>query len=183
MVRFILSLGSRETNHATQSTAISDQYLVEEVFINIQTRSQKPIRKIANSSSALATVGFGLKVEKQEGMGLGLVADMEFKRGDLITQYFGTLITKQEANELGNRATHVISFGELCINGLADAQKAEGFGGGSFVNHSSKPNSQYVHKQDDCVYIEALRDIQKGEFITAKYSKKYLQLTELFQPI
>lgn len=54
----------------------------------------------------------------------------------------------------------------------------KGRGGGSFCNHSDNPNAKL--ERSSCgdgrgLFVVALRDIQKGEFITVDYGKSFLE--------
>lgn len=129
-----------------------------------------------------AQVGYGLTVQEQPGKGNGLVACRVFEDGEIITQYEGHLITREYADLIGTQATHVYSFGKICIDGLKSKEDAKGFGGASFANHSAKNfNSVYFRDQLGNVFLRACKQIQNGEYIMVKYGNKYMELG-MFEP-
>lgn len=124
-------------------------------------------------------VGYELGVYPQENLGLGLQSHVHFKSGSLITQYEGEVITKKKAAELGKDATHVISFGDLVIDGLKLPTK--GLGGGSFVNHSKTNANAAFCEVNGKVFLRATKHIQPKEWIMCQYSKRYLAQMNLFE--
>jgi SET domain-containing protein len=127
-------------------------------------------------------VGFEVSVQPEEGKGMGLKAMVPFKRGAIVTQYEGHTITREEADTMGERATHVYSFGRVAIAGYTNRDEAKGFGGGSFANHSDDPNTVFYHDSLSRVYLKAKRDINRGEFISVKYGHQYIHTKKLFAP-
>jgi hypothetical protein len=131
-----------------------------------------------------ATVGFGVSVVPQLGMGLGLVACRAFEKNELITQYEGVIISRKVADAPNFNASHVYSFGKLCIDGYKDREEAKGFGGASFVNHGGhKANARYDHDNMGNVFVVATQTIHKGEFIMTDYGTSYIQKKGLFTPV
>jgi len=118
-------------------------------------------------------IGFGVSVRPQEGMGNGLLATKQFEKGDVITQYEGYIIGRREAEEMGSKATHIISIGPIIIDGFKDPSNLKGRGGGSFVNHSSQPNARYVADGNGHIFVKAIALIPPQQFIMCQYSKSY----------
>lgn len=148
------------------------------MFTPISTRSQNNIRQTILSPNSEATIGCGVKVEIESDIkGLGLMAAQTFKKMSYITQYEGTLISKQEIDK--TNSSHIFSKGALVISGLREPK--EGMGGASFANHSATPNAAFVIR-DGCVFLRALVDIHDGEWIHAKYPKGYIKRKNLFAP-
>jgi hypothetical protein len=147
------------------------------------TRNSSPTTFTTHTGQG-ATVGYGVSVQPQPGMGQGLVARQIFLKNDIVTQYEGELITRNEADTPGFNATHVYSFGKLCIDGFKDREIAKGYGGGSFANHDSvNPNVRYVHDELGNVFLVATTTIAIGDFIMADYGSSYIKAKGLFIPV
>jgi hypothetical protein len=124
-----------------------------------------------------AQVGYGLTVKEQPGKGNGLVASRVFEIGEIITQYEGHHVAREFVDMIGAQATHIYSFGKICIDGFKSKEDAKGFGGASFANHSMKNfNSVFFRDKLGNVFLRACKRIQKGEYITANYGNKYMKL-------
>jgi hypothetical protein len=134
------------------------------------TRKYNSTRLTSHEVCGAADVGYGVEIVEDGERGFGLKAAQRFRRGQKITQYDGTLMTKAECRNLYD-VRHVISMGNIVINGLKDPIAAVGYGGGSFVNHCDTPNGRYRLDNSQNIFIVALRDISPGEFITCKYNK------------
>ena len=85
-----------------------------------------------------ATVGNGVEVRQSQisQAGNGLFATWSFASNDIITEYAGTQMSREEARTSNNQ-THIMSAGAggatpLIVSGLQ--QPVEGRGGGSFAN-------------------------------------------------
>jgi hypothetical protein len=127
----------------------------------------------------IATVGFGVCVEDQPPMGWGLKATQSFVPGQLITQYDGIAMSKEEALEIHQRdpasTHHIISFAKWAINGLSHRESAKGYGGASFANHSpNSPNSEFYVDHDGLVFLKALSPIEPGDWIMTDYGDRFL---------
>ncbi len=120
----------------------------------------------------LASVGDGVSVG-QGPMGKSLRSTRNFSCGDYITQYEGTLLTREEIKVLPlAERTHIFSRGQGGgIDGLKEVSEYKG--GGSFANHSTTPNA--VLERTECgVLLKATRDIPDGHFIMISYGKSFL---------
>lgn len=114
--------------------------------------------------------GLPYEVRKSEIQGRGAFAKRKIKRGERIVQYKGERITNAEADrryplpETGIRH-HTFLFEldeETCIDALVGGNSAR------FINHSCSPNCETVI-DDEKIFIEAARDLKKGEELVYDY--------------
>ena len=149
-----------------------------------------PRRKRRSPLDTVATLGFGVEVKESQipDAGLGLFVEVKFYKGDLITEYDGAVISREEALVLRDRGldTHVRSINrDFLING--HFAPVEGRGGASFANDFPKHyNVKFVTKDKSLmgdnrpglnvlggVYLQALRDIEAGEELYVSYGKDF----------
>ena len=107
---------------------------------------------------------------KKSTAGLGLFANRTYKKGDLIIEYTGEVITDAEAQRRGGRYLFELND-EWTIDGKGRENTAR------YINHSCKPNA-YPELTDDekQVFIYAKRTINPGEEITYNYGKYYFDM-------
>ncbi|KAF8821415.1 putative histone lysine methyltransferase, SET [Cardiosporidium cionae] len=122
--------------------------------------------------------------------GLGLFADRDFKKNEIITEYTGTVIDRETALQLRSlgASSHVIRVGmpHSYISGFSCPSPF--IGGGSFANDGRKMadgttkgpgnNAQHFVWYDqrrgrDRVFLKARRDIPKGIEILIGYDNTY----------
>lgn len=116
------------------------------------------------------------KVKKSSIHGNGVFAARKIPAGHRIVRYRGKLRTHDEADELyeGEVETgHTFLF-TLNDEYIVDANKKGN--DARWINHSCAPNCEAViveneagKKNKDKIYIEATRDIRKGEELTYDY--------------
>lgn len=107
---------------------------------------------------------FAVKVKKGVS-GLGLFADEPIPPGRFIIEYYGTLITDDEANEIGGRYLFDLENGKA-IDGSPRTNIAR------YANHACRPNSE-VRVVGNRVFIFSTKRIPAGEEITYDYGKEY----------
>lgn len=99
----------------------------------------------------------------------GAYASRDIPKGTQIVEYKGKLISK----DLSDKRTEMHKEkGELWIFTLNDEYDVDGSRGGNeakYINHSCEPNCEAVNYDDEEIWIEATRDIKKGEEITYNY--------------
>lgn len=109
------------------------------------------------------------ELRKSPIQGKGVFATRAIRKGERIAEYKGERITSKEADrrypEIEGERHHTFLF-ELDNGSCIDAQ----VGGNSarFINHSCDPNCEAV-EEDDRIFIEALRDIRKGQELVYDY--------------
>lgn len=104
---------------------------------------------------------------KRSSAGLGLFANKDFKKGDLIIEYIGEKITEAEANRRGGRYLFELND-DWTIDGKDRTNVAR------YINHACKPNAYpELDDAEEHIYIYAKRAIKAGEEITYHYGKMY----------
>lgn len=110
--------------------------------------------------------------------GKGVFAKAPIAKGTRIIEYRGKRITEKQADKMygDDESPHTFLF--LLNNDMViDAN----FGGNSarWINHSCSPNCEPVEDDNDRVYIEAIRDIKRGEELNYDYQ---LVIEERYTP-
>ena len=105
---------------------------------------------------------------KRSSAGLGLFAEEDMVRNQLIVEYTGKKITKKEADKKGGKYLFAVRK-NLIIDGSGRENISR------YINHSCKPNAIAEHEvTEDRIYIRAKRLIKAGEEITLSYGKDYV---------
>jgi SET domain-containing protein len=106
-------------------------------------------------------------VVKRSKAGLGLFAATNFKKGDLVIEYTGELISEAEANRRGGKYLFELND-DWTIDGKGRENLAR------YINHSCRPNCYPELTEDERqVYIYAKKKIAPGEELTYHYGKDY----------
>lgn len=106
---------------------------------------------------------------KRSSAGLGLFADEDIKKDQLIIEYTGDRISEEEANRRGGRYLFQVTD-DLVIDGKDRKHTAR------YINHACKPNAEAEHdEEDDRIYIRACKNIKAGDEITYDYGKEYMK--------
>lgn len=109
-------------------------------------------------------------VVKRSSAGLGLYANRDFKRGELIIEYTGEKISEAEAQRRGGRYLFELND-EWTIDGKGRENTAR------YINHSCKPNCRPELTDDETqVFIYSKRAIKAGEELTYNYGKQYFNI-------
>lgn len=109
-------------------------------------------------------------VVKRSSAGLGLFANREFKKGELIIEYIGETVTEEEANRRGGKYLFELND-TWTIDGKGRSNTAR------YVNHSCKPNAYpELTENEKQVFIYAKRSLKPGEEITYNYGKFYFSI-------
>lgn len=99
----------------------------------------------------------------------GAFATRDIPKGTKIVQYKGKLISKELSEKIS--AAHREN-GELWVFTLSETRDVDGSRQGNearFVNHSCNPNCEAINYDDEEIWIEAIKDIKKGEELTYNY--------------
>jgi uncharacterized protein len=109
-------------------------------------------------------------VVKRSSAGLGLFAAKAFKKGDLVIEYKGEVISDAEAQRRGGRYLFELND-EWTIDGKERGNTAR------YINHSCKPNCYpELNDEETRVFIFAKRAIEPGEELTYNYGKYYFDV-------
>ncbi len=99
--------------------------------------------------------------------GLGLFANVAFKKGDRVIEYTGEKITTDEANRRGGQYLFELND-DYTIDGRGRENIAR------YINHSCAPNCRPEITDDEKhIYIYAKRAIKVGEELTYNYGKEF----------
>ncbi len=103
---------------------------------------------------------------KRSATGLGLFAESPIKRGQFVIEYWGTVITDEEAERKGGDYLFDLEDTKYTIDGTTRRNLAR------YINHSCKPNCEAV-LDGKRVFIHATRAIKPGEELSYDYGKGY----------
>ena len=103
----------------------------------------------------------------------GVFAIKDIKKGTLVIEYKGEKITKKES---GKRADEQLSQGDTTkgavyifeLNKRYDIDGNVDYNDARYINHSCEPNCEAVHHNKG-IWIQAIKNIKKGEEITYNY--------------
>jgi uncharacterized protein len=98
--------------------------------------------------------------------GLGLFAAGLIKRGAVVAEYWGRVITEDEANRLGGKYLFELDA-HMAIDGRTRNNVAR------YINHSCSPNCDPEEHERQRVFIVARRDIKPGEEFGYNYGREY----------
>ena len=113
-----------------------------------------------------------LKVKKAKA-GRGLFTFSEIPKGTFLIEYCGKKLSESEKYASNSKYLFEIN-NKITLDGYIKDNNAK------FINHSCRPNSEFVIKRDK-VYIQSLRKIKPGEEITVDYGPEYFK--EYIKPI
>jgi SET domain-containing protein len=114
-------------------------------------------------------------VVKRSAYGLGLFANGPIKKGEVVAEYWGPIVTDEYINQSNGKYFFEISNG-LAIDGKGRKNVAR------YINHSCKPNCEPEEKvRQQRVFITARRNIKEGEEFGYNYGKEYWD--EYIKPI
>lgn len=104
---------------------------------------------------------------KKASAGLGLFADEDIPKDQLIIEYTGERISSKEADRRGGLYLFTVTD-SLVIDGKGRGNNAR------YINHACKPNAEAEHDEEvDGIFIRASKNIKAGEEITYDYGKEY----------
>ncbi|MDB5260660.1 MAG: hypothetical protein JWN37_891 [Candidatus Nomurabacteria bacterium] len=108
------------------------------------------------------------KIKVKRGLaGLGLFAEESIKKGELIVEYIGNILTKEEADK---RVTSQYLF-EINKNKTIDGTPR--WNTARYCNHSCNPNAESDVKKGR-VLISAIKNIAEGEEIVYDYGEEFV---------
>lgn len=107
------------------------------------------------------------------GLGKGLFANENIKKGAFILEYTGKKIPTALADTLKSRYLFELDS-EWTIDGSARSNTAR------YINHSCEPNTE-AEIRDGRILIHAVKPIRKGEEVTIDYDTEYFD--EFIRPV
>jgi hypothetical protein len=126
----------------------------------------------ARKPERAAVLGAGVEVRPStvSGAGGGLFAKVPFASNDVITEYDGDHIDKQQAHALAVQ-THVKAMGGNYVDGLK--KPVDGRGGGSFANESGPGNAEFMFEGTKIyLKVKAGKVIKPGHEVFVSYGRK-----------
>ena len=121
---------------------------------------------------------FDIKESLQEGVGKGLFARADIKKGTFILEYTGIPMTTKEAEEHPSRYLFEVND-EVTLDGDTVENTAK------YINHSCDPSVEAEIDTDpdgsEHINIYAVRTIKKGEELYIDYDEEYFD--EFIRPI
>jgi SET domain-containing protein len=104
---------------------------------------------------------------KRGAHGLGLFATGSIKKAAVVAEYWGKIITEEEADRRGGKYLFELEK-HMAIDGKSRNNVAR------YVNHSCSPNCEpQEHEKQQRVFIVAKRGIKPGEEFGYNYGKEY----------
>ncbi|OGI22159.1 MAG: hypothetical protein A2808_04010 [Candidatus Moranbacteria bacterium RIFCSPHIGHO2_01_FULL_55_24] len=102
---------------------------------------------------------------RRSSAGLGLFAEIPFKKGQTIIEYIGRRISTKE------NADNKYIFN---VNSRIDIDGSPRWNTARYVNHSCRPNCEAINRRGR-IFIVAKRNIKPGEELTYHYGKDYFK--------
>ncbi len=109
-----------------------------------------------------------IKVRKSKIDKKGVFAKKDIPKGTYIIEYVGRKITNKEADKISEQE---LMDGDVYLFEINKRYTIDGNIPGNdakYINHSCEPNAESLN-EDGRIWIEAYRDIKKGEEITYDY--------------
>ena len=109
------------------------------------------------------------KVKVRKGLAeLGLFAHEDIKKGELIIEYIGSVISDKETKENPENKYIFSIEKDLNLDGSTKKNIAR------YANHSCHPNAESEIKNKR-VFLRAIKNISKGDEITFDYGEEYVK--------
>ena len=102
---------------------------------------------------------------KRTAAGLGLVAEEAIPKDAFIIEYFGEILSNDDADEKGGKYLFEVDGG-YTIDGTTRRNRAR------YINHSCKPNCE-TEVAGRRVFVYAKRSIAEDEELSYDYGKEY----------
>lgn len=116
---------------------------------------------------------FDIKDSLQEGVGKGLFAKSDIKKGTFILEYAGIPMPTKEADEHAGRYLFEVDE-RITINGEPEWNTAR------YINHSCDPNVE-AEIEDGHIMIYAIKPIRAGAELYIDYGDEYFD--EFIRPV
>lgn len=102
---------------------------------------------------------------RRSSAGLGLFAQEPIRKGTMVIEYTGELITNDEADRRGGK--YLFNVGsKWTVDGKGRENTAR------YINHSCRPNCE-ARTKGTRIFIYAIRNIRPGEELCYDYGKEY----------
>lgn len=162
-------------------------------FLPLDVHQKMPAKKW----TSVSTIGDGVEVKAStiHGAGRGLFATKRFKKGNIITEFDGEIISRDEAlrRRLAREDSHIAGLDfDTQIDGI-NVQAVDGKGGASFANdprdtkrvNAKKVENQVIHGVIRTgeptltrAFLEATKQIDEGDEIFVDYKSTYWKVRD-----
>ncbi len=129
---------------------------------------KKTLEKLSPNTKKLPDHHFKLVKAKRGLAGLGLFAGESIKKGEMIIEYIGNILNKEEADK---KVSSQYLF-EINRNKTIDGTPR--FNIARYANHSCAPNAESDVKKGR-VFIIATKNIKEGEEIVYDYGEEFCE--------
>jgi len=102
---------------------------------------------------------------KRSASGLGIFAGEDIPKGRFILEYWGPIVSDDEAQSVAGKYLWEIGNGKTILGALRENSAR-------YVNHSCRPNAE-TRIVGNRVYIFSRKNIRKGEEIAYDYGEEY----------
>ena len=157
---FILKKGAKVSEEVIKK--ISKKVLTKKVIT-------KPGKKTAHETTKLPDHHFKMVKVKRGLAGLGLFAGEDIKKGEMIIEYIGNILTKEEAEKINTNQYLFEVNRNKTIDGSVRWNIAR------YCNHACEEagNAESDIKKGR-VFIKAIKNIKAGEEITYDYGEEFV---------
>jgi uncharacterized protein len=135
---------------------------------NVSASTKKALEKVSPNTKKLPDHHFKLVKVKRGLAGLGLFAAEDIKKGELIVEYIGTILSKEEAD----KKTSSQYLFEVSRNTTIDGTPRWNIA--RYANHSCNGNAESDIKKGR-VFVKAIKNIKEGEEIVYDYGEEFVQ--------
>ncbi len=109
-------------------------------------------------------------VVKRSSAGLGLFANRDYAKGELVIEYVGKIVSEEEAQRIGGKYLF-----ELNDKWNIDGKGRENIA--RYINHACKPNCYpELNDEETRIFIYTKRAIKSGEEFTYNYGKSHFNI-------
>jgi len=102
---------------------------------------------------------------KKSASGIGLFADVDIPKKKFIIEYWGKMVTDEEADDICGKYLFELENGKTIV-GTTRENIAR------YANHSCRPNAE-AYIVGNRVYLYSCKNIKAGDEITYDYGKEY----------
>ncbi len=132
------------------------------------SKTSKNLKKFLNIKNKLQEHQYK-KLKVKKGLAeLGLFADEKIKKGELLIEYVGKILTDKEIENLADNKYIFSVKKDFNLDGSPKWNIAR------YANHSCEPNAESEIKNKK-VFLRAIKNISKGEEITFDYGEEYVK--------
>ena len=132
------------------------------------SKTSKNLKKFLNIKNKLPEHQYK-KLKVKKGLAeLGLFADEKIKKGELLIEYVGKILTDKEIENLADNKYIFSVKKDFNLDGSPKWNIAR------YANHSCEPNAESEIKNKK-VFLRAIKNISKEEEITFDYGEEYVK--------